>query len=290
MIQTKTTWHHLRRSPFQSLAAFFITSLSFFVIVAYIILSFGISATMQYFQTKPEITIFLKDGLERSQVEGLQQELASYSNIKEIKFISKEQALSLYRQQNSNNPLLTEMVTASILPASFEVSATDPKMLKTISDNFSQKTNLVEEIVFEQDIVNALITWVAVFRQIGLITSISLLLTSFVIILVIIGMKVTSHKDEIKISRLLGASRLYVESPFVFEGIIYGILGSLAGTFSCFILAFYLRPRLNLFFQPIVFISTDPLFFLILAIGAVTGGTLIGYFSSWSSVRRFIKF
>lgn len=285
-----TTWHHLRRSPFQSMAALVVTSISAFIILVYVIVSLGLSATVKYFETKPEITIFLKDGLDKTQVESLQREIASYPNIKEIKFISKDKALALYQQQNNHNPLLTEMVTASILPASFEVSVTDPKALQTIATNFQSRTTVVEEIVFEQNIVESLIAWSSIFRRVGLIVTASLLVISFAIILLVIGMKVTSHKDEVRVSRLLGASRFYIESPFILEGIFYGAVGSLISLLICFPTVIFFRARINLFFHPIVFISTDPVYFLFIAFGAVLGGILVGYLSSWLSVRRFIKF
>lgn len=290
MSHTKTTWHHLRRSPFQSMAALTITSVSFFVIVSYFIFAIGLATVVQYFTTKPEITIFLQDGLDRAQVESLQKELSSYPDVKEIKFISKEKALEIYRQQNQNNPLLTEMVTASILPASFEVSVTNPATLKTIYSNFSAKDKLVEEIIFEQEIVDSLIAWSAVLQRVGLATSVTLLIVTFFIILTIIGMKITNHKDEIRISRLLGASRLYVESPFIQEGIFYGFVGSLNGAGLSLLLALSFRDQINHFFNPIKFIGQDPIIFGLIILIATLLGILIGYLSSWSSARRFIKF
>lgn len=286
----KSTWHHLRRSPFQSLAALAIMSLTFFVISLLIIGTQGLSRLLQYFETKPEITIFLKDGLTESQVEDLQKQLASYPAVKEIRFISKEKALTLYREQNRDNPLLTEMVTASILPASFEVSVTNPQVLKTIAADFSPKTTLVEEIVFEADIVDSLINWSAMIKKIGLATSLVLLSVSSLIILVIIGMKATSHKDEVRVSRLLGASRFYVEKPFLLEGIFYGLVGSSLGYLISLGIVAYFSPNINQFFSPVAFITPDPLFYLLTFLGTALGGISLGYFSSWLGVRRFIKF
>ncbi|MFA6250188.1 MAG: permease-like cell division protein FtsX, partial [Candidatus Shapirobacteria bacterium] len=123
MTPLKTAWHHIRRSPFQSFVATLVMSACFFTLTTFILVNRGLSSVLIHFETKPEITIFLKDGLDKLTIENLQKELSSYPNIREIKFISKEKALSIYKEQNRDNPLLTEMVTASILPAYFEVSA-----------------------------------------------------------------------------------------------------------------------------------------------------------------------
>ena len=64
MSPLKTTWHHIRRSPFQSLIAAIAMFLSFFFISTFIIINSGLSSVLKYFETKPEITLFLKDGLD----------------------------------------------------------------------------------------------------------------------------------------------------------------------------------------------------------------------------------
>ena len=108
----KLTFHHIRRSPFQSMVAFLTVFTCFFILNSFLLINRGLSSVLNYFETKPEITIFLKDGLDQATVESVQKELATYPDIKEIRYISKEKALSLYKDMNKENPLLTEMVTA----------------------------------------------------------------------------------------------------------------------------------------------------------------------------------
>ncbi|MFA5894772.1 MAG: permease-like cell division protein FtsX, partial [Candidatus Shapirobacteria bacterium] len=145
-------------------------TLSFFALSTFAIISNGMNSLLNYFETKPEITIFLKDGLDKSTIENLQTEISNYNSIKEIKFISKEKALAIYKEQNKNSPLLTEMVTASILPASFEVSVSDVKVLEQISQNFSAKKDQVDEIIYQKDIITSILSWTNIIRQIGIVT------------------------------------------------------------------------------------------------------------------------
>lgn len=290
MSPLKHAWHHIRRSPFQSLVAVMVMTISFFCLSLFVIVSSGMSSVLKYFETKPEITIFLKDGLDRSTVENLQKELSNYPNIREIKFISKEKALTIYREQNKSNPMLTEMVTASILPASFEVSVSEAKVLEQIAQNFSAKKDQIDEIIYQKDIIKSLLTWTDIIRKTGIIVVSSTAFISLMIISVIIGMKITNRKDEINISRLLGASSYYVKRPFLIEGTIYGVVGSLVGTLTCFALMIYFSPQINVFFNPIVFITTSINFYAILLVISLLLGSLIGYLASWNGVSRYIKF
>jgi cell division transport system permease protein len=290
MTPIRTAWHHIRRSPFQSLIAIIVMTISFFGLNFFIMISSGMASVLDYFETKPEITLFLKDGLDRSTVENLQKELSNYPNIREIKFISKEKALTIYQDQNKDNPMLTEMVTASILPASFEVSVSDPAILEQIAENFSSKKDQIDEIIYQKDIIKSLLVWTDIIRKSGIIVVSASSAITFLIIFVIIGMKITNRKEEISISRSLGASNFYVKRPFLFEGIFYGIVGSLIGTLSSILIFRYLSGRINNFFNPITFVSSDISFYSFTILLSLLAGTIIGYLASYFGVKRYIKF
>ncbi len=286
----KTTWHHIRRSPIQSLTALILMTFSFMLVSLFVVVNSGLSKVLVYFETKPEITIFIKDGLAQSDIDNLQKDLANYQNVKEIKFISKDKALEIYKQQNKNNPMLTEMVTANILPASFEITVTDPQALEKIYQNYATKTEIVDEIIYQKDIINSLLDWTNIIRRSGLIITMVVFIISFFSVSTIIGMKITNRKEEVKISRLLGASKFYVKKPFLLEGIIYGIVGSLVGSVITLSLTYFIRNSINSFFQPVIFISNDLVFYMIVISFEMLLGLIIGYFSSLIGVKRYIKF
>jgi cell division transport system permease protein len=287
---SKTAWHHIRRSPFQSIIATLVMFVSFFSLSSFLIISRGLSSVLKYFETRPEITIFLKDGLDKLTVESLQKELTGYPDVREIKYISKEKALSIYKEQNKDNPLLTEMVTASILPASFEVSVSNPEVLQQIALNFSAKTSQIDEIIYQKDVIASLLNWTNIVRKTGLSIVVFISLFSLLVVSAVISMKVTNRKDEVRISRLLGASRFYVKKPFLLEGIFFGLLGGFLGSMISIGISWYFKNTVNLFFQPVEFIFTDINFYLFLVVSSMFFGLFLGYLASWVSVKRYIKF
>ncbi len=286
----KTTWHHIRRSPIQSLTALILMTFSFMLVSLFVVVNSGLSKVLVYFETKPEITIFIKDGLAQGDIDNLQKDLANYQNVKEIKFISKDKALEIYKQQNKNNPMLTEMVTANILPASFEITVTDPQALEKIYQNYATKTEIVDEIIYQKDIITSLLDWTNIIRRSGLIITMVVFIISFFSVSTIIGMKITNRKEEVKISRLLGASKFYVKKPFLLEGIIYGVIGSFVGSVITLGFIYFIRNSINSFFQPVIFISNDLIFYTTVVASEILLGLIIGYFSSLIGVRRYIKF
>lgn len=286
----KTTWHHISRSPIQSLTALILMTFSFMLVSLFIIVNSGLSKVLIYFETKPEITIFIKDGLAQSDIDNIQKDLANYQNVKEIKFISKDKALEIYKQQNKNNPMLTEMVTANILPASLEITVSDPQALEKIYQNYATKTDVVDEIIYQKDIINSLLDWTNIIRRSGLIITLIVFIISFFSVSTIIGMKITNRKEEVKISRLLGASKFYVKTPFLLEGIIYGVVGSFIGSIITLGSIYFVRISINAFFQPVTFISNDLVFYGVVILAQMLLGLIIGFFSSLIGVKRYIRF
>jgi cell division transport system permease protein len=214
----ETTWTHIRRSPYQALAAIGIMTLTFFLSTLIILVAAGSQALLHYFETRPQVTAFFKDEVKMDEVEKLKEKLNQTGKIKSLKYVSKEEALEIYKEQNKSDPLLLEMVTANILPASLEVSTTDIAYLGEIAQILRQQPE-VEEVIFQEEVVKTLKTWTDTLRKIGAVLIGFLGLISFLIVLIIIGMKVALRKEEVEILQLIGATNWYIRAPFIFEGI-----------------------------------------------------------------------
>ena len=177
MTQKNTVLKHMRRSPYQSLAAIFMTTITFFIVSVFALVVLGAHSMLAFFESRPQVTAFFKDDTLSSEVETLKSTLASTVQLDNTKYISKDDALEIYKSQNSDNPLLLEMVTADILPASLEVSAKNASDLETIAA-VMQKQNFVEEVVFQKDVIDTHRKWVTGIRTTGIALSSLLILAS----------------------------------------------------------------------------------------------------------------
>jgi len=284
----KTTWTHIRRTPYQSLAAVLIMTLTFFIITVFTLLAAGSQAILSYFETRPQVTAFFEDQVTLEQIDLLKAKLAETEKIKEIKYISKEEALAIYREQNKDDPLLLEMVTANILPASLEVSTTSIAYLGEIAEILRQEPG-VEEVIFQQDVVEALHKWTTNIRRIGAVLAIAFSSTALLTILVIIGMKVAMRKEEVEIMGLIGASRGFIRAPFIFEGIFYGVLGAFVAWGICYLFLLYATPFLVGFLAGIPILPVPILFMLAILGGEILLGIFIGTLGSFIAVRRYLE-
>lgn len=295
-------WQRIRRTPYQAFASVFMISITLFVLSVFLLLAATSSSVLSYFETKPQITVFFKENQDKPAVDALVEKLKATGKMASYKYISKEDALKIYQEQNKDDPLLLEMVTADILPASLEISATNPSYLVEIAEIVKKEPG-IDEVVFQKEIVDTLISWTSTIRKIGAVFILFLLSASFMILITNISMKIVNRKDEIVILRLVGATSWYIKRPFVLEGILYGIIGATISWLVTSAIVLYLQPFMASFLHGISSLSfwkvTEELviylwppniaFFLLLWIVLVAAGFSIGLIGSLFAVSRYMR-
>src|SRR6266568_2126774 len=288
MKATKTTLQHIRRSPYQSLAAVFIMVLTFLSITVFSFIVFGSSAVVNFFESKPQVTAFFKDTSTQPNIDSLRNQLDQTGMIASSKYISKQQALQIYKAQNKNDPLLLDLVTADILPASLEISTTKIQDLGPVSQ-ILQKSPYVSQVVYQKDIVSTLARWTNAIRVIGVILIVILTVVSIFIMMTVIGFKVSQKREEIEIMKLLSATNWYIRWPFMLEGILYGAVGTFVGWVIATGGLLYFSPFLESFLRGIPILPVSPLFLVGLLVGELVLAVLLGILASSLAVLRYLK-
>lgn len=285
----QTVAKYIRRSPYQSIAAILIMSLTFLTISVFSILTIASVRVISYFETRPQLSVFFKQDATTEQMNALRTQLTQTGKTQSIKFVSKDEALSIYKKQNQSDPLLLDLVTSDILPASLDVQAIDATQLASLAQ-IAKGSNQVEEVVFQKDIVDTLIKFTNGLRQIGIIIISILLLVSIFVILTIIGIKITVRRDEIEIMKLIGASNWFIRTPFLLEGMFYGAVGALVGWgLSYGVLHFYATPKIISFFGSVPVLPIEPVLMLMVLGILFASAILLGMFSSFLAVLRYLK-
>lgn len=279
---------HLRRAPFQALAAISVLSVTLFLVSVFTLVTVGSEQIIRYFETRPQVTAFFKDGTSPEVISGLKASVDQISGVTQTRYLSKQDALALYQDQNKNDPLLLEMVTADILPASLEVNANNPEVLSTVASLMQQHEG-VEEVVYQKSIIENLVIWTRAIRIGGLGLVGFLLVSSVYTTMIMISMKIASRKGEIEIMQLLGASTGQILAPFLLEGILYGAFGGLVGWGLGYISLLYTTPFILTFVGSIPLLPAPAwLMFSLLGV-LILAGTIVGLTASTLASRRFLK-
>ncbi len=294
----KTAMNNIRRSPFQALAAIFVLSVTFFIATIISTLIYSSSQLLTYFETRPQVIAFIKSDADSSAVDALKRKLMSDARVKDVKFVSKEDALTIYKSATADNPLLGELVSPSIFPASLEFSIKDLGNAQQIIDEV-EKEGVIENVEFTAALGNKTnmkdaigrLTRIAFYIRVGGIAlAVILGVTSFLVLMIVIGMRITTRRGEIETLQLIGASKSFVSFPLTLEAIIYSTLGVTVGWVLALILILYATPTILGYFGGITILPHDTLsffkLFLIILGGEVMAGIIIAVIGSSIATGR----
>src|SRR3989344_1281340 len=156
MKQAKDALKLIRRSPYQALAAALAMSLTFFVSSIFILLIIGGQIVLNYIEQRPQVIAFFKDNATETQINDLSSKVQATGLTTSVKYVSKEEALAIYRERNKNDPLLLESVTADFLPASIDISVKKAADIQNIT-NVVQGDPLIERVITPQNLVEQLV-------------------------------------------------------------------------------------------------------------------------------------
>jgi len=296
-----TALKNIRRTPFQALAAIFVVSITLFVVGIFTLVTLASHSILLNFETKPQIIAYLKDGHTTDQVAGLISNLTSTQGVKNAIYISKQDALELYKKSVGNDPILLGtvtdwgIVTADILPASVEITASDPKSFGIIvsilekSDVVSETPASKKEIDFPEDVISELTKWTNAIRMAGLLLIIALTIVCVLTIMIIISMKISSRRLEIGTLKLLGAQNFYIIKPYLLESVIYGLVGALFGWVLSYITLLYSTPFLAPRLGGVISFPIRSEVILLLLLALLVFGLLLSFISSLFAASRFVK-
>lgn len=283
-----TVTKYLRRYPYQGLSATIIMTITFFTISLFAVLTIISISLVSYFESRPQLTAFFKEGVEQSEIQALQSQIQATGKASTIKYVSKEAALKIYQKQNEQDPLLLDLVTAEILPASLEVQPKQAEDLPELAQ-IVKGSKGVDQVVYQEDIIKTLVSWTNAFKKVGIGLIAVLILESLLVIITIIGIKIAVRREEIEIMRLIGATNWFIRAPFLIEGMLYGVLGAILGWGVSFALLFYFTPALSEVFKGLPIFPVPTLVLLELLALEVVTAAILGYIASYIAVRRYLR-
>ena len=297
----ETGLRNIRRSPFQAMAAISVLALTFFVTTLIAILVYSSHQVISYFETRPQIIAFLKDEAPAEDIADLIKNLSSNEKVKNVKFVTKEEALEIYKNATSDNPLLSELLSPDIFPASVEFSVNDLSYAKQVVGEVKGK-EIVESVGITAslggestlgDVVDQLKSITANVRVGGTLIVFVLLTTSFMVLFVVIGLRISMRREEVEILRLIGATAGFIRMPVLFEAIFYGILGVFIGWLSASVVLMYLSPHIVSYFREIPVLPKDPRYFFsllgLLLLLEMIFGVVIAFVGSFLALARVSK-
>ncbi len=283
-----SSFKNLRRTPYQSLTALFVVITTFFMVFVFSTFVYLGNQILAYFETRPQILVFFEPKVSDEEASKAAQLIEQLEYVQEVKIIGKNQAFANYQTANADEPLLLELLTPELFPASLSITANSPAGLEKIRQEIN-KLDGVDEVDYRQDVIKQFLSWTNLIRTFGL-AACGLFAIQFVLVIIVItSMKVAGRRRSINIMSVLGAKRSTIKNTFIRESMILGLIGSLIAFSLSYLLLIYFTPAINAFLGEIKILPLSWTFLILqLGIGAAFS-VFLAAFSAWLATTRLIK-
>jgi len=300
----KTGMVNFFRNAWLAVAAIAVMVITLSIVLFSVIANATFANTIQLITDRIDVSVYLQDEVSNNQGqrEELITQIEQLDNVKSVTYVSKDEALARYKDQNRENLDLLVAIsqTDNPLPASLQIKPVNPDNIEPIRQFLEQpdiKALQAEETSYSGDrkeAIDKIGTATTFIRRAGVVGVVVFALISVLIIFNTIRMAIFNRRDELTIMRLLGASTWYIRGPFVVETVFYGIVSAIISVALCSIVFSVQSNAFNASTLGLLDIqyASDYFaqhFWAILAIQLMIG-ILIGAVSSIIATRRYLKF
>lgn len=242
-------------------------------------------------ESQVEVKVYIKDGLSSEVINAMNEDIKELTGVKDCVFLSKDEALQSFSQQlGENSNLLDGLEGDNPLADSFIVTLYEPRMASNVTIAISAMSN-VENVVYGKEELEKLLNITYLLRVGSLIIIMILVLISIFIISNTIKLTVFARRREVSIMKYVGATDRFVRGPFLAEGILMGIIGSIISIGVISIGYYFSAQYVKQQTIGLISISLLPVsnVFYNLSIALIVIGIAIGSLGSMISIRKFLK-
>ncbi len=272
--------------------------LSLLIIGVFLVAAVMVEGLVSSVEDEVTITAYVADDADQSDIDRVMDAVRNMSDVQNVTFTTKEQALENFSNSISNAEIIEQLDGQNPLPASIDVELSDPQMVESVASQLEGNStyqricenpeDVGDSIKYGQDTVERLFAVTNYVRYIGLALIVLLVFIALVFINNTIRLAILARRKEIAIMRLGGASNGFIRGPFLMEGAIHALIGSLFAVLIIQLLRMFAIPQLQ---NSLQFLSFDVpgLTYLLIYAALVVAGLLIGLLGSALAMRRYLK-
>ncbi|MGJ7044353.1 permease-like cell division protein FtsX [Thermoanaerobacterium thermosulfurigenes] len=279
---------NVKRNRAMTVASITSVTAALLILGLFLIIILNVDSMASQVESQLELKAFINDNYDAAKVAKVGEEIKAISGVKSITFESKKDALNNFKKQlGDKSYLVNGLENDNPMPQSFIVKVTDANMMKQVSEEI-KKIDGVTQVSYGQDVVDKLLGIIKIIRIVGLFVILILFIISVVIISNTIKLGVFARRREINIMKYIGATDWFIRWPFLVEGIVLGLVGSVL---AIAILGFIYGYASDL-------VNNKLIIFTLLPAGVVIRqslvyflamGSLIGAIGSGISIKRFLN-
>lgn len=286
---TKEGFHNIRSNKLMSFASISVLMSCLVLIGVAALLFVNVDAMIGNIESQNVIMVFVQDGATEEQIYQLGVEICDIKNVKECKFVSKDEAFAAQLESLGEAATLFDGLEDNPLPDAYEVTVAD---MTIFTETVTQLASLesVMNISENREFANQLNSIRTTSGYISLAIIIMLLIVSFFIISNTVKITMYNRRLEISIMKSVGATNWFIRWPFMIEGMVLGVLSGLLSLGMVYVIY---RLGLKAIGTVLDLLSFSPVAFgkyaWLMLLAFVLTGVLTGALGSTFSMNKYLK-
>lgn len=270
-----------RRAPVLAFLSSAMIAMSLFVVGLFGLVAFNIRVVIERMEARVEVVAYLRDNADQASIDAASREMRTWNEVRDVVYITREQALQKARQEVKEFDEMFAGIEGNPLPASLEIALKpgqkDAESVRAVARR-TQAMPVVEDVGYGNEWLDK----VFLLRRVAAIATAVLGIAFAAVAALIIGaairLAIFSRRDEIAIMKLVGATNGFISLPFVLEGLITGLIGSLLALLGCFL-------TFRVLSDSVLELSWLPSSWVV---PGVVAGVAVGILASMIAVRRHL--
>jgi len=274
-----------------SLASVTCISITLIIVAIAMLISLNINNFTKLIKEDVTIVVFVDKEVPESGINTIHAKIDSIANVSSIEYKTKEQLRQDMQSSSSKLDAIMKEWTEEENPLmnTFEIKVKDIEKLKETA-TVIEKIEGVNSINYGEAMVNQFLSAFKIIEKATIVAVVLLIIVTVFLIVNTIKLTIFSRKREISIMRLVGAGNFSIKMPFVVEGMILGVIGSIIPILIVVYgyYALYKNTGGQLFSPLIQLITPEPFIYIVSLIVLVIG-IVVGMIGSYKAVRKYLK-
>ena len=287
----KEGYDNLKKHGSKTFSTMLIIFLTLLVVGIFLILFQNVNSNINEIREQQGLQAFIKEGISESDIQYAEAQIKALDGVKSVEYVSKEaayqDALNVFGDQSY---FLDGLEKVNPFPASFIVRFNNIEEGALVKEKVEKVENIYN-VKYNEGTINAIVSFSKIANIFLLSVGIVMLIVSMFIISNTIKLAVYSNKREIYIMRYIGATNSFIRKPFIYEGVIMGLVSSLVAfvTISLvYVIAYARLPKMGTSLGIFGFIPYSQIWYQVLII-FVFIGLFIGIVGSNVAVKKYLK-
>ena len=273
----------MRRRQAANLISIVIMGLSLLILVVFLLITLNVQAVIDKAGEELRIYVYLKDGTGEAAARDIQMQILRLEGVEEVVFVSREEALTSFRQSLGDNQDMLGALESNPLPDAYRVKIKPDYIRSEFMEGMRtrvEKWTNVEEVRYGEKWLGRGEKLVKGFYFTDLAIGVIIFLSVIFVIVNTVRLTVLSRQKTIEVAKLVGATNAYIRIPFLIEGAFQGAVASLLAVG----LLAVIHSLAKRYLPGLLFLRDEAI------VGFVVICAVLGAGGSYGAMRRFLKF